>query len=145
MDGLVADLRSTLSCVSACGRIAHQSCMGNFSSVPQRTDTKWSLNTWIAFSAAFLRWSLGGTSWYFISLAVIAFLKSAEHSLSRMWIVGRCSLSRSLSKMRLYAWIIVPDVRLRIGSAKMLPEMLMSYATMTYWFPLNDCDGNLPV
>ena len=64
--GLTLETHSILSWCSACRRMQHHNFIGNLSSIPHNTDTKWSLKTCIAFSAIFLLWSWGGTNWYSI-------------------------------------------------------------------------------
>ena len=91
------EVRSRFSWCSAWQRILHHKPIGNILSVPQRTEMKWSLKTWIALSATFYRWSFGGTSWNFIWLVFITCLNSLDILLSKMCIFGSNPPSFSLS------------------------------------------------
>ena len=60
--GATFDWRCRLSWNSAWSNNLHQRCIGNDSCTPAMTPTKWFLAVWMALSAMFLLWSLGGTS-----------------------------------------------------------------------------------
>jgi hypothetical protein len=53
-----------------------------------RPEQKWFFQVWMARSAELRLWLCGGTRWKLTLYFVKAFLRSSEHSLSRIWSLG---------------------------------------------------------
>ncbi len=83
-------------CFACCNNRFHR-LSGNDGSALHGIATKWSLKVWIAFAALLHQWSWGGTSWNFMLLAVITFLKSLEHLLLRISCLGTIPAGRMWS------------------------------------------------
>ncbi len=96
--GVTMDHRNMMRVCSAWGNNQSQRCSGKLVLVPLNMLMKWALKVEIAFSAKFLWWSCGGTSWYVVSFFLIVALNSSKHSLSVMWCLGMIPalLSRSI-------------------------------------------------
>jgi hypothetical protein len=142
--GLIRDVRRRFRVIVAWGTSLSHRCIGKLGSVVARPAMKWFLNVRMARSAAFARWTPGGTNWYWMCSVSMYRFSTAEHSLSI-----RCSLGRRPARMRVlttavYAARISFAVLVGIGTA-CIELLSWSYNTNIWVFPALEGVGKRPV
>lgn len=116
---------------------------GNFGSVVTSPALRWFSWVWMAFSARFLQWDCGGTSWNSVSLPLKAFFNLVEILISRTHTSG-------VTPAVVNNWCVCShdsvsaDAVWFFTGAPMMWSASQWYPTGVHWLPQPDATGKQP-